>query len=534
MYKLKEFVISAVTNSICGRPATFTENPYMNVMAYMVLAIAVFAAYANVYANPFFYDDLILVTGNQLLRSWSYLSSLFYTLLPDGNNHSSSYFRPVQMLLYLILFQAGGLSLAAFHGLNIALHAANACLVFKLGRKLQFKWLASFLAALLWAVHPVQTEAVTYISATADPLYSFFCLLGIIVLLPDFSSRRLLLVILLMILGLLSKESALSVPFLAMACLYFRNDRRFELKPYLRLWPLVALCAIYAGFRYYFLPHIAGLPKAQAPLAVVNFAAFATLPYYLRFMLPPYHLHMEHDLSDYATIWHAGVLAGIGMSLAAFWQILRPQSERSLPFSWGIGWFVAALLPTFLTEGVFYEHWLYLASAGLFLGVAQSLTLCIERLPGTYPRLAEKTVVILALLAIVFAGLATWRQNMVWRDPVAFYLHTIDQGEPTPKMHTNLGALYIGQGKYAAAIEQNRLAITNSQDTIAAAEANLGIALLLSDAQSTEGIEHLQRALEIDPAFYPALEALAMHYAEQGNTEEARLYQDKADQARQK
>ena len=502
--------------------------------AYGILMIAVFAAYANVYTNPFLYDDLILIIENHLLDSWAYLSTLFVTSLPNGSISSSSYYRPLQMLLYLVIRQADGLSITAFHGLNVGLHALNACLVFKLGQKLQFNRPASFLAALLWAVHPMQTEAITYISATADPLYSFFCLAGMIVLLPDFAPKRLLLAAPLMVLGLLSKESAIAFPLLAMSCVYFLSDRRCEPKTYRRLWPLAVLGVAYAGLRYFILPHSGGLPKAYTPAAPVDFAVLASLPHYLGFMLYPRHLHMEHDLPVYLTIWHAGVLAGIGLALAVIWQVSRPQSVRSLPLSWGLCWFAAALSPVFLTEGVFYEHWLYLPSAGLFLGAAQGLALLLERLPRLYSRLARAAAVALAGLAVVYAGIATQWQNLIWRDPIIFYQYTIDQGERTPKMHVNLGVLYIDQGKNAEAIEQEQLAITNSNDTVAAAQANMGIAQLLTDQSSEDGLVHLRRALEIDPGFYPTLEALALHYEQVGNTAEALLYQDKADQARQK
>ena len=221
---------------------------------YLILTATVFAVYSNIYANLFLYDDENLILHNRFLQDWHYLPTLFVTSLNAGNNIDSAYYRPLQSLLYMFVVQVAGFSLFAFHFLNLALHAVNACLVYRLGLKFKFKPIAVFCAALLWALHPVQTEAVTYMSATADALYTCFCLLGIFVLLPDFTPRRISLALPFMFLALLSKEAAVIFPLLAASCFYFVNERRFELKTYMRFWPLFCLTVIYAVLHHIFLP----------------------------------------------------------------------------------------------------------------------------------------------------------------------------------------------------------------------------------------------------------------------------------------
>src|SRR5271154_2856454 len=105
---------------------------------YVVLVLAVFAVYGNVYENAFLYDDESLILKNIFLRSWHSIGAIFSTSITAGANIPGGFYRPLQILLYLIIYQFAGLSTPAFHLLNIGLHAANVCLVYLLGRKLRF------------------------------------------------------------------------------------------------------------------------------------------------------------------------------------------------------------------------------------------------------------------------------------------------------------------------------------------------------------------------------------------------------------
>ncbi len=177
---------------------------------YALLAAAVLLAYANVYHNEFLFDDPVLITGNKFLTSWRYIGTLFTTHIDRGSSggqYHDPFYRPLQMLLYLFVYQLAGPSTVAFHALNVALHALNACLLYALGVRLGFQRIAVLLGALLWALHPVHTEAVTYMSGTADPLCGTFLLAALLALAPGFSSRRVAVACCFSILALLSKEN---------------------------------------------------------------------------------------------------------------------------------------------------------------------------------------------------------------------------------------------------------------------------------------------------------------------------------------
>ena len=153
------------------------------------------------YGNAFLADDNILpIVNNRLLHGLG--AKLAGFLTPKRWRRAAPISGRCRALLNLIVYQIArrSLSLARLSDLPNVVVACGQCtgLVYALGRKLAFAPLPVFLAALLWALHPIQTEAVTQISGVADVLYSFFCLLGVIVLFPDFSRRRMWLAVPLM------------------------------------------------------------------------------------------------------------------------------------------------------------------------------------------------------------------------------------------------------------------------------------------------------------------------------------------------
>ena len=173
-------------------------------LPYLLLVIAVLLAYGNVFDNEFLYDDESLILKNSFIQNWHHIGSIFSTSITAGANIPGGFYRPLQIFIYLIVHQLFGLSHFAYHALNVGFHAANACLVYALGRRLRFRKLAIFLGALLWALHPVHVEVIAYASGLGDPLYVFFCLIGLIALIPRFTQRGMIVAAICMILGLLS------------------------------------------------------------------------------------------------------------------------------------------------------------------------------------------------------------------------------------------------------------------------------------------------------------------------------------------
>src|SRR6266496_1073980 len=175
-----------------------------SVLAVAMLVAVVFACYANSIGNGFVFDDEFLVPAYS--RAWSF-SHLVQTLLDS--------YRPVRNASYAIDFLLWGWRPFGFHLTNVLIHAGNVVLVFLLIRRFPVKPATAFLAALIFAVHPIQTDAVSYVSGRRDVLFAFFYLAAFHAYLSYRESRSrafFALFLGLWALSLMSKEMAVSLP----------------------------------------------------------------------------------------------------------------------------------------------------------------------------------------------------------------------------------------------------------------------------------------------------------------------------------
>jgi tetratricopeptide (TPR) repeat protein len=498
-------------------------------MPYFILALAILAAYCDIFTNDFIYDDLATIQYNSYLHGWSHIGDILTNSTMGGAHVAGGFYRPLQGLFYLFAAHLGNGDTFWFHALNLALHIANACLVYKLGIRLDFDARGVFLAALIWSVHPLHTEAVTYMSGTADPLCAFFCLSAIIVLLPDFTPRKILKTIPLFLLGIAAKETMVMFPLLVVACLFYVSPQRFNPRTYFRTWPLWIIALVYAYWRlhaenfdgpltyarFYELPAAAQL-KAYAYSPLFRFLTFlATLPQYLQLLVWPTHLHMERNFSVYENFWVWPVVIGFMMTLFAAGCIVYSclRSKDWLSMSWGFLWFAAAHAPdTGLLvpmNSLFLEHWMYLPSVGLFLGLAQTVVVLTRRLPQARP--------FICLMALVLAcafSIKTYEQNKIWHDPVSFYENIFASGESSARADNNLALYYSNHGQYDKAIDLCNREIAHA-DVYSGTRYTLALTYLRmskDDESIAKAIENLHRALEIDPDFYLAFQLLGDIY----------------------
>jgi tetratricopeptide (TPR) repeat protein len=239
------------------------------------------------------------------------------------------------------------------------------------------------------------------------------------------------------------------------------------------------------------------------------------------------------------------VLEGLLITVAAFaqiiWAVFIQKGRRGLALSWGILWAAAAHFPNsglaVPTNSLFLEHWLYVPTTGLFLGIAESLhgvwTSITTYLRSSKPRL---TKYLGFATLIVFLGLAgklgtmTFEQNTVWQNPITFYKHLFSLNEGSARAHNNLALAYAERGDLTQALDEFQKAI-HITDTYAETQHNYALTLLnLPDQAShiNEAIEHLNRSLEIDPNFYRSLDALAAIYEHLGDHSRAEDYRRRA------
>jgi tetratricopeptide (TPR) repeat protein len=507
---------------------------------YAPLALAVFAVFGNIYGNTFAGDDIQLIVNNHFLRDWGSIGRIFVTSALSGSGSTGDLYRPLQILIDLVIYQTFGLQPVVFHVLSVALQAANVCLVYALGRKLDFKLLPVFLAALVWGVHPIEAESITHISAVADLLFAFFCLIGFLLVLPDFSPRKIALVCPIFVLGLLSKEAAVIFPALVVVTMFLVSPRRRDAKIHMRTWPLWLIAGIYILLRF----TVLDFQSADVNLSSANaighayathflyrfYTCLATLPLYVKQVLWPVGLHFEIYFPVYSDPFHWQVMLGLAFVLAVIAQLLWGQGRRGLALSWGLLWFGASLAPdtgllipaTFL----FAEHWLYLPSAGLFLGVAQTAAKFFEARHWKKMRAAG---VVAGLLLACAVGALTFQQNRAWRDNFTLYSYMLTFNEPLPRAHTGVAEMYMRRGELDKSLAELRIA-NSYLDTVPQVHNDIAYVLMLRPdwrAYTDEAIAELNRTLELSPDYASAYEGLAFIYSRLGDKKKERFYEER-------
>ena len=403
----------------------------------LLLAGAVAAVYLNSFQGVFQFDDYNVIVDNGGVHTWG----AFLAGLPRG-------IRPLLKFTYTLNWTSG-LGLFGFHLVNVALHAANAVMLFTLASSggPSVSRFAALLPALLFAVHPVQTEAVTCISGRSVSLMAFFYLGSLLVYLRGraVGSRLLLHGIspILFLLAVASKEVALTLPFALVLCEGARRERtgwKEALRAQAVHWGLLASLAVL------FVSHSGYGGLLQACIGIRGIASnlftqVHGIGYLLSRLVLPLDLNFDPDLPVFSG-W-APALIPEALVLAALLAAGIFALKRRSPAGFGILWFFLHLVPTnsvIPRLDVANERQLYLASWGLFLAAATGLDLLPEKRYAKW-----KTAAAVVLIAAL--GVFTVFRNTVYRSEVALWEDTVRKSPAKARAWNNLGYAYDLAGR---------------------------------------------------------------------------------------
>jgi tetratricopeptide (TPR) repeat protein len=522
-------------------------------VAALLLITAVFC-YANVIGGGFVWDDEYIVVQNPLVRAPLLTGAPFKQDIVNSSFATTIYYRPLQILSYALDYRLWGMRPIGFHLTNILLHFLNAFLVFLFTRRVTGNKAVALLTAVLFVTHPAHAGAVSYISGRAEVLYFFFgfCFLLFFRIYTEKKSPALLAGALFSLaLAFLCKEGALIFPVLAlMAGAFFGPGRKTS--DFLCYIPAFVLAGVYVA-----LHHMAFASRYQV---VMGFSgSWASVERYLtmagEFLVLgflPMGLHMRRLAAD-ATLLAAPV-AGAVCLFAVFY--LKPW-RRTLLFS--LGFFAVALVPFALVSGYFGvmgEHWMYLASFGLFLFISTAFV-GLYTVSGKRMRFA----LAVALFSLVmFYSFSTSAQNRYWRSNVALSDRVLgfSQGD-TAAMHFKAAA-FLREGKAEEAKKameaytesspsdarswyvKGRMVLAAGDNAAAEAafrkaaevdprygNAYFGLALVaLMDNDQEAAIRLLEKAVAVNPLDAEALLMLGTVYSESGDNAKAFEYTEKA------
>jgi len=508
------------------------------------IALVALAAYLNTIPNDFVWDDLHLIVQNERLASFENAFRAFGAPANEsGLRHS--YYRPLDVLTFTVDRALFGLQPAGYHVENAAIHAGAAACVFRVGLALFGAPGAAFLAGLLFAVHPVNTEAVTFVSMRSYSLSTLLMLASLLLLLA--SRRRGLAAYFGSLVccagALLVHEQALVLPLLAV--LADAADLRRNGPPTREAWiralatrwlPFGGVAAVYLIFRH----------AAVGPLSVPMASGAVALPLRLftmarviwvdlQLLALPINQHMVWEITPSVSFADPkGLAAVLGLTaLAAGAYRLR---RFAFPMTFGALWLAISLTPYSQVIPLYdwtCERWLYLASAGFCVAAGHGAAWLAAKGGGK-----EARFVIATGLAVLMA--LTVKRNGDWRDGIRLYQQTLHYTQDAPVVWGNLGyecrragLLPESERAYRRAIALDPRAVSGverltayerawrSQTDYADLHANLGD-VLRGMGRLPDAVAELSKALAITPGHGAALNNLGLTYDDMGKLDEAR------------
>ena len=156
------------------------KKPLSKYFIILLLIIVGFVLYANSFPNQMFWDDDDGILKNQFIQNWQYFPKYFSENIIAGAGLLSNYWRPILLTVFSLEWHLWKDWAPGYHFVNTSFHITDAVLLFFILLYIfKNRWLA-FFTALVFLVHPLQTEAVTYVSGLGDSLSVFFMFLGIL------------------------------------------------------------------------------------------------------------------------------------------------------------------------------------------------------------------------------------------------------------------------------------------------------------------------------------------------------------------
>ncbi|HUB06816.1 MAG TPA: hypothetical protein VMB50_07445 [Myxococcales bacterium] len=427
-------------------------------------------AYANGFTGSFHFDDSHSIVENPWIRSFRYLPRWFsdsrtFSVLPQNQD-----WRPLVVLAHALSYALGGFRLvpAAFHVVNLAIHLACACLTFLCARELLARdgerrgqalsgdalLALAFLAGAIFAVHPLQSETVDYLSSRSEGLTAVGILAGFYCHLRG----RDLGALAWLAFGLSAKAVAIVLP-----ALVYLNDVYLDGQPWLRLSGrrlvryagYAAVAGAYLVLRHFLVSDFSVQHRADTGRLIYAMTEVRAVWHYLGLYLFPVGQCGDANYRLTTTWTDPDFLRAAAAWLALGGLCVALRRRARLPI-FGLLWFLVVLAPTStffpLAEAV-NEHRPYAGVAGL----AWATVWLFARLPawakGTFwERTAPRAAAAAAVLA-AWTG-STWLRNHVWADDLSLWADVVEKAPDNGRGHLNYGLALAAVGRSNEALAQ--------------------------------------------------------------------------------
>ena len=478
-----------------------------------LLIIAVFAAYSKIFHAGFIaWDDFEYVVHNKDIDGFGADQlSAWFSRFYIGNYH------PLTMCSYAIDHVIGGQQPFVYHLTNLLLHACNAIILYLFINRLQPNKFIGLFVALIFALHPVQTESVSWIAERKTTLCAFFYLLALFqyttyCLRP--SNNRLAIVVFLGIAAMLSKGVGVALPLSLLAAdIWMQRDLKSK-KVWLEKLPLIIIAMVIGivAIKAQAAENALGMHAEHNVFKTLMFAADAYVQYIVHLFVPVnlsviYPYPQQVGWVEYLCLFAAiGIIALAIIAYRKKWHILLG----------GIIFYTVniVLVLQFIQFGecLMADRYLYIAGIGIIFPAVYHLYTWLAKMSKEISAVLVSMAVAIALLAMTFI------RNDIWLSDLDFFTAIVNTFPNSAVAQYSVGALYIRMGNYDEAEVHVNMAVRLDPDNYKAWY-NKGV-LHLRQGHAMEALDAFNRCLAIRE-YTKAYFSRAMLYEGTGRPAEA-------------
>ncbi|MBI5642763.1 MAG: tetratricopeptide repeat protein [Deltaproteobacteria bacterium] len=514
---------------------------YRSPIVFFVLALAALLIYSNTFSYPFVFDDGMYIVGNRGVHA---LSNFWP---PVGTRY-------LGYLSFAVNYSLGGVDTTGYHIVNTFIHVLNGILVYLLvtltfktpwmegagiGDKKDAAFALALISSVIFIVHPVQTQAVTYVTQRFASLATLFYLLSLVLYIRWRASGNgrwvYVLAVITTVSAQMTKEISFTLPFLiALYELMFFSGpcrkRFWYLIPFLLtllVIPLSLLSPASGGLDLDVSENIRE-KQVQELVSLSPYQYFSTqlrvIVTYLRLLALPVKQTLDYDYPRIESFFAPEALISffflLSIAIAAVAVFLRARRIKE-PFlaiiSLGVFWFFITLSiesSVIPIQDVIFEHRLYLPSVGAFMAASAVIVYLLSYLKGKGAGFSVITMAVVALAMLsVPLGAASYKRNLAWKDELTLWKDTVEKSPGKTRPHNNLGDIYFRMGRMDEAIAEFEAAKNLKPDV--KTFFNLGSAYY-KKGRLEESIAELKTAIGLKPDFADAHYNLAAAYRAAG------------------
>ncbi len=390
------------------------------------------------------WDDKLYVRETPMVQglTMDHVKQMFTTKVLRSYN-------PLTLMSLALDYEIAKLDPKWSHLVNLIFHLLNALLVFACMRKMRFKTEVSGIIALLFAVHPLSTEAVAWVAGRKDMLYGFFFLLSWYFYLKFYDNRKLanyFFSLFLFLLSLFSKVQAITLPFILIISDYILSEN-FNRKSLLNKIPFIILSLVFG------IVAISGSNLVADKYSVIPtfsdkiiYSLMAVGLYLYKIFLPftqsAIYSFPDKGSAEYIQLLIGGIVATAGLIFAVIYS-----AKKSKIVAGGIAFFLFSVFVVLhvvaFNSSLIYERFAYMAGIGLFISVLH--------LDQIWPEWSKYKVNVMLSVAVLFA-VACFLRVDVWKNSISLWTDVIEKNPGIAVGWNNRGMVYYDKGDYDKAL----------------------------------------------------------------------------------